>query len=74
MTQHPIDAMLQFDANANAHTNVDARVNGPLEINDKAKAQKEMTVSPGQFITFFMYSKRHFHGTLLVVNVKSGDF
>ena len=26
---HPIDAMLQFDTNANAHANVDARVNGP---------------------------------------------
>ena len=26
---HPIDAMLQFDANANAHTNIDASVNGP---------------------------------------------
>ena len=26
---HPIDAMLQFDANANAHANIDARVNGP---------------------------------------------
>ena len=30
LTQHPIDAMLQFDANANAHTHVDASVNGPL--------------------------------------------
>ena len=28
--QHPIDAMLQFDANANAQANVDASVNGPL--------------------------------------------
>ena len=28
--QHPIDAILQFDANA--HANVDASVNGPLEI------------------------------------------
>ena len=27
LTQHPIDAMLQFDANANAHANVDASVN-----------------------------------------------
>ena len=27
LTQHPIDAMLQFDANANA--NVEASVNGP---------------------------------------------
>ena len=27
--QHPIDTMLQFDANANAHANVDASVNGP---------------------------------------------
>ena len=27
LTQHPIDAMLQFDANANA--TVDASVNGP---------------------------------------------
>ena len=26
---HPIDAMLQFDANANTHTHVDASVNGP---------------------------------------------
>ena len=32
MTQHPIDAMLQFDANANAQANVDARVNGPLDV------------------------------------------
>ena len=30
LTQHPIDAMLQFDANANTHANVDASVNGPL--------------------------------------------
>ena len=28
LLQHPIDAMLQFDANA--HANVDASVNGPL--------------------------------------------
>ena len=26
--------MLQFDANANAHTNVDASVNGPLVIHN----------------------------------------
>ena len=30
LMQHPIDAMLQFDANANAHTNLDSSVNGPL--------------------------------------------
>ena len=30
MTQHSIDAMLQFDANANEHANVDVSVNGPL--------------------------------------------
>ena len=29
--QHPIDAMVQFDTNANAHANIDANVNGPLE-------------------------------------------
>ena len=29
LTQHPIDAMLQYDANANARANVDASVNGP---------------------------------------------
>ena len=36
-TQHPIDAMLQFDANANAnaHANVEASVNGPLVISVK---------------------------------------
>ena len=28
-TQHPIDVMLQFDANANAHADIDASVNGP---------------------------------------------
>ena len=28
-TQHPIDAMLQFDVTANAHANIDASVNGP---------------------------------------------
>ena len=28
--QHPIDAMLRFEAKANAHANVDASVNGPL--------------------------------------------
>ena len=30
LTQHPIDVMLQFDANVNAHANLDAGVNGPL--------------------------------------------
>ena len=30
LTQDPIDVMLQFDANAQAHANVDASVNGPL--------------------------------------------
>ena len=30
LTQHPIEAMVQFDANTNAHANVDASVNGPL--------------------------------------------
>ena len=30
--QHPIDAMLQFDANVNAHANVNASVNGPLYV------------------------------------------
>ena len=29
LTQHPIDIMLQFDANTHAHANVDASVNGP---------------------------------------------
>ena len=29
LMQHPIDAMLQFDANA--HANLDVSVNGPLE-------------------------------------------
>ena len=29
LTQHPIDAMLQFDANTNANTNLDANVNEP---------------------------------------------
>ena len=27
LMQHPMDAMLQFDANANAHPNVDTSVN-----------------------------------------------
>ena len=31
LMQHPIDTMLQFDTNANAHTNFDASVNGPLK-------------------------------------------
>ena len=30
LMQHPIDAMLQFDANVNANANIDASVNGPL--------------------------------------------
>ena len=30
LTQHPIDIMFQFDANAHAQANVDASVNGPL--------------------------------------------
>ena len=30
LTQHPLDVMLQFDANTNAHANVVASVNGPL--------------------------------------------
>ena len=30
LRQHPIDTMLQFDANANVHANVAASVNGPL--------------------------------------------
>ena len=29
LTQHPIEAMLQFDANA--HANLDTSVNGPLD-------------------------------------------
>ena len=29
LTQHPIDAMLQFHANTNVHENVDVSVNGP---------------------------------------------
>ena len=32
LTQHTIDVMLQFDANANLQANVDASVNGPLEL------------------------------------------
>ena len=32
LTQHLIDAMLQFDTNTNAHANVDAGVNGPLKL------------------------------------------
>ena len=36
LRQHPIDTMLQFDANANAHAdaNIDASVNGPLKVKD----------------------------------------
>ena len=30
LIQHPMDAMLQFDANTNAHANIDTGVNGPL--------------------------------------------
>ena len=32
LMQHPIDAMVQFDANANAHANLDASLNGTLVI------------------------------------------
>ena len=32
LTQHAIDVMLQFDANAHAHANIDASVNGPLQV------------------------------------------
>ena len=36
LRQHPIDTMLQFDANANAHAdaNINASVNGPLKRKD----------------------------------------
>ena len=35
--QHPIDTMLQFDVNANAHAdaNIHASVNGPLKGKDQ---------------------------------------
>ena len=41
LTQQPIDATLQFDVNANAHANLDARVNGPLQVFAFASAFQE---------------------------------
>ena len=51
LTQQPIDAMLQFDANGSAHANLDAGVNGPLsceyqsiEVNFGESSQTSTTI------------------------------
>ena len=53
LTQHPIDAMLQFDANANADANVDASVSGPLMLSRSHIWDQRRSVS---FLCIFWYS------------------
>ena len=41
----PIDAILQFDANANAHANFDASVNGPSVLKRQNKTETRISLS-----------------------------
>ena len=43
--QHPIDTMLQFDANANTHVNIDTGVNGPFNFDSDIDANKKQMSS-----------------------------
>ena len=63
LTQHPIDAMLQFDANA--HASVDVSVNGPLNFDGDIDANAKADVKCEQSNNFNIILQILFPNTLL---------
>ena len=59
LAQHPIDTMLQFDANANTNANVDASVNGPLNFDSDVDANANADVKCEQSIKKTSYFRYH---------------